>query len=114
MTVCMKATVKSRQLREIPIPIGSLPRCSGASRGQWEDKMPESMQGETTQQIDIGRYVDIVRRRHLQFLIPLFLGWLLVWGSSWVLPPRYKSNTLILVEQPTMPSNLVTPNVNEI
>ena len=75
--------------------------------------MPESMQEETTQQIDIGRYVDIVRRRHLQFLIPLFLGWLLVWGSSWVLPPRYKSNTLILVEQPTMPSNLVTPNVNE-
>jgi polysaccharide biosynthesis transport protein len=75
--------------------------------------MPEPIQEETTQQLDIGRYLDIVRRRHLQFLIPLFFGWLVVWGSSWVLPPRYKSNTLILVEQPTMPANLVTPNVNE-
>ena len=40
------------------------------------------------------------------FLIPLFVGWLAVWGASWILPPRYKSSTLILVEQPTMPKDL--------
>ena len=55
----------------------------------------------------------MVRRRHLHFLIPLFFGWLLVWGASWVLPPRYQSSTLILVEQPTMPKDYVTPNVND-
>lgn len=62
---------------------------------------------------DLERYADVVRRRHIHFLIPLFLGWLIVWGSSWVLPTRYKSSTLILVEQPTMPQNYVAPNVNE-
>jgi polysaccharide biosynthesis transport protein len=36
-----------------------------------------------------------------------------VWAVSWVLPPRYSSSTLILVEQPTMPKDYVTPNVND-
>lgn len=62
---------------------------------------------------DSQRYLGILRRRHLHFLIPLFLGWLAVWGASWVLPPRYKSSTVILVEQPTMPRDYVKPNVNE-
>jgi polysaccharide chain length determinant protein (PEP-CTERM system associated) len=46
-------------------------------------------------------------------LLPLVLGWLAVWGASWVLPVRYKSSTLILVEQPTMPKNYVEPNVSD-
>src|ERR1035437_8087055 len=62
---------------------------------------------------DIQRYLGVVRRRHVQFLIPLLLGSLVVWGASWVLPARYKSGTLILVEQPTMPKNYVEPNVSE-
>jgi polysaccharide chain length determinant protein (PEP-CTERM system associated) len=49
----------------------------------------------------------------MHFLIPMFIGWLAVWGASWVLPARYKSGTLILVEQPTMPKDLVAPNVSE-
>jgi polysaccharide chain length determinant protein (PEP-CTERM system associated) len=49
----------------------------------------------------------------MYFLIPLLLGWLVVWGAGWVLPPLYQSSTLILVEQPSMPSNYVTPNVSE-
>jgi succinoglycan biosynthesis transport protein ExoP len=68
---------------------------------------------ENEQQFDLARILGIVRRRHLQFLIPLFVGWLAVWGSSWFLPARYKSSTLILVEQPTMPKNYVEPNVND-
>jgi polysaccharide biosynthesis transport protein len=55
----------------------------------------------------------MVRRRHLPFLITLLLGWLIVWGSSWVLPARFESSTLILVEPPTMPKDYVVPNVNE-
>jgi polysaccharide chain length determinant protein (PEP-CTERM system associated) len=62
---------------------------------------------------DLQRYLAVVRRRHVQFLIPLFLGWLVVWGVSWVMPVQYRSGTLILVEQPTMPKNYVEPNVNE-
>src|SRR5438270_9624848 len=55
----------------------------------------------------------MVRRRHVPFLIPLFLGWLVVWGSSWFLQARYNSGTLILVEEPTMPKNYVVPNIND-
>jgi succinoglycan biosynthesis transport protein ExoP len=62
---------------------------------------------------DLQHYLGIVRRRHLHFLIPLFIGWIVVWGASWILPPRYQSGTLILVEQPTMPKDYVTPNIND-
>jgi polysaccharide biosynthesis transport protein len=68
---------------------------------------------EKPEGFDLQHYLGIVRRRHLHFLIPLFLGWAVVWGSSWVLAPRYLSTTLILVEQPTMPKDYVTPNVND-
>jgi len=71
------------------------------------------IENEKAQPFDFGRYLDIVRRRHIHFLVPLFLGWIIVWGASWVLPSRYKSSTLILVQQPTMPSNYVAPNVND-
>jgi len=62
---------------------------------------------------DLQHYLGIVRRRHIHFLIPLLVAWLLVWAASWILPPRYQSGTLILVEQPTMPKDYVTPNVND-
>jgi polysaccharide biosynthesis transport protein len=68
---------------------------------------------EKSEGFDLQRCLGIVRRRHLQFLIPLFVGWLLVWSVSWVLPRRYQSGTLILVEQPTMPKDYVTPNIND-
>jgi polysaccharide chain length determinant protein (PEP-CTERM system associated) len=68
---------------------------------------------EKPQPFDLQHYLGIVRRRHLHFLIPLFVGWILVWTASWVLPPRFESTTLILVEQPTMPKDYVTPNVND-
>src|SRR6185437_10736044 len=75
--------------------------------------MSEDIEEQTSQPFDFGRVLDIARRRHMQFLIPLFLGWLVVWGSSWFLQARYKSGTLILVEEPTMPKNYVVPNVND-
>jgi polysaccharide biosynthesis transport protein len=75
--------------------------------------MAEVLEEQESERPDIRRLFGIVRRRHLQFLIPLFFGWLVVWGVSWVVPPRYKSSTTILVEQPTMPQNLVAPNIND-
>ena len=75
--------------------------------------MPELIEGQEPTQPDFEKYVDVVRRRHVYFLVPMFIGWLLVWGSSWLLVTKYKSSTLILVEQPTMPQSYVAPNVNE-
>jgi len=73
--------------------------------------MADDLDEKGPEGLDLQRYVQIVRRRHLHFLIPLFLGWAAVWGASWLLHPRYQSSTLILVEQPTMPKEYVTPNV---
>src|SRR5580700_7379382 len=74
------------------------------------DELLEEKPGEG---INLQQCVDVIRRRHMYFLIPFFLGWLVVWSVSWVLPSRYKSGTLILVEQPSMPKDYVTPNVSD-
>jgi polysaccharide biosynthesis transport protein len=75
--------------------------------------MPEAVEEQAEQGLDLQRFVSVARRRHIQFLVPAFLGWLIVWGSSWFLPARYKSGTMILVEQPALPRNYVVPNVND-
>jgi succinoglycan biosynthesis transport protein ExoP len=75
--------------------------------------MEETYEEQKSTRLDLQHYLQVVRRRHLHFLIPLFFGWMVVWGASWVLPVRYKSGTLILVEQPSMPKNYVLPNVND-
>jgi polysaccharide chain length determinant protein (PEP-CTERM system associated) len=75
--------------------------------------MPEVAEESKLGRSDIDRFLKVVQRRHLYFLIPLFLGWLVVWGASWILPPRYKSSTLILVEQPSITNDYVTPNVSD-
>jgi len=75
--------------------------------------MPEVLEDDRSGHFDIQYCFGVVRRRHIHFLIPLFLGWLTVWSASWLVPVRYKSSTLILVEQPTMPRDYVLPNVND-
>ena len=75
--------------------------------------MVDDLEEQSSEGIDIQRYLGIVRRRHFHFLIPFFVAWAVVWAASWVLPPRYLSSTLILVEQPTMPQEYVKPNVND-
>ena len=75
--------------------------------------MSDEQEEQATEGFDLQRLAGIARRRNLHFLVPLFLGWLLVWGASWVIAPRYKSSTLILVEQPSMPQNYVVPNITD-
>ena len=48
--------------------------------------MPEALDEQNSEPLDMQRYLDLVRRRYPLFLISLFLGWLVVWGVSWVLP----------------------------
>src|SRR4029077_2581512 len=73
--------------------------------------MVDDLDEKSPEGFDLQNYLQIVRRRHLHFLIPMFVGWAVVWGASWLLHPRYQSSTMILVEQPTMPKDYVTPNV---
>src|SRR6202161_4893809 len=75
--------------------------------------MVDDLEEKSSEGFDLQHYVGVVRRRHLHFLVPLFVAWAIVWGASWVLAPRYQSSTLFLVEQPTMPKDYVTPNVND-
>ena len=49
--------------------------------------MPQVVEDPRSERLDIQGLLGIVRRRHFQFLIPLFLGWAVVWGASWILPP---------------------------
>lgn len=75
--------------------------------------MTEAFEEPNAKLFNIGPYIEVVRRRHMHFLIPLFLGWLAVWGASWVLPPVYKSGTLILVEQPILAANTAGSKFSE-
>jgi polysaccharide chain length determinant protein (PEP-CTERM system associated) len=76
-------------------------------------EVSEFPEEQNSERPDVERYMNLVRRRHIHFLIPAFLGWLVVWGAGWVLPARFQSTTLILVEQPSMPKDYVAPNVSE-
>lgn len=69
--------------------------------------------GEQQQGPDLQYYLRVMKRRYFHFVIPMFVGWAVVWAASWILPPRYQSTTAILVEQPTMPKDYVKPNVSD-
>ena len=75
--------------------------------------MPEDFEEKPEERINLEQYFAIVRRRHWYFVIPLFLGWLTLWGLSWLLPSIYRSGTLILVQQPAVPSQYVVSNVTD-
>jgi polysaccharide chain length determinant protein (PEP-CTERM system associated) len=59
----------------------------------------------------LADYWAIAVRRRWTILLPLFLCWAIAWGGSWLIPPTYKSEALILVEQQQVPEQYVVPNV---
>src|SRR5271170_8347393 len=73
--------------------------------------MEEELQ-ESGTPIDLTEIKGIVLRRRWQFLLPFFCGWAVVWGVSWLLPSTYRSGTLILVEQPSVPEKYVVSNID--
>jgi len=73
--------------------------------------MEEELQ-ESGTPIDFTEIKGMVRRRRWQFLVPFFCGWALVWGASWLIPSTYRSGTLILVEQPSVPEKYVVSNID--
>jgi uncharacterized protein involved in exopolysaccharide biosynthesis len=73
--------------------------------------MEEELQ-ESSEPIEFSDIKGIVRRRRWQFLVPFFCGWVLVWGASWLIPSTYRSGTLILVEQPSVPEKYVVSSID--
>lgn len=61
--------------------------------------------------ISVGRYWGLVCHRRWLLIPALFLGWAAVIGGTWFLPKKYRSETLILVEQQKVPERYVEPNV---
>src|ERR1035441_2159119 len=59
----------------------------------------------------LDEYWAMVVRRRWWIIGPLFLGWLIVFASAWIIPPRYTSETVILVEQQKVPEQFVMPNM---
>src|SRR6266850_3937547 len=74
--------------------------------------MEEDIQDKPLEIPDLSQVVGMIRRRRWHFLLPLFGGWLLIWGISWLLPSVYRSATLILVEQPAVPEKYVVSNID--
>src|SRR6266404_3847335 len=74
--------------------------------------MEEDIQDKPFEVPDFSQVVGMIRRRRWHFLLPLFGGWLLAWGISWSVPSWYRSGTLILVEQPSVPEKFVVSNID--
>ena len=72
--------------------------------------MSEEMD-EKSHRPDLKSYWQIARRRCWYFFIPLFTVWLVVYVAAWIMPAIYRSGTLIIVQQPTVPQQYVVSNV---
>ncbi len=63
--------------------------------------------------MSVEDYVGMLRRHIWQIIIPLLVMPPLAYGVSLLLPERYTSTTLVLVEQPKVPSSLVQSTVTD-
>jgi polysaccharide chain length determinant protein (PEP-CTERM system associated) len=72
----------------------------------WEDP-------KTGQALTLRYYRHILYRRRWWLLGPLFVCWLAVWATSWLLPAKYRSESMILVEQQKISQEYVVANVSE-
>lgn len=61
--------------------------------------------------LSLGHYWALARHRRWFLIAALFTGWALVVGVSLLLRPRYRSETVILVEQQKVPERYVESNV---
>ena len=64
-----------------------------------------------TIQLDMKSYFDIAVRRKWFIIIPFLVITLISVGLAYLLPPIYKSTTLILVEPQKVPTDYVKPTV---
>jgi polysaccharide biosynthesis transport protein len=108
----MDSTVQRYQVGgEVPV------RSCGSVSGPAVPKVFQSAMVDDLDQFEnpssrsLADYWAMAVRRRWVILLPLFLCWALVWIVSWFLPAVYKSEAVILVEQPKVPEQYVVPNV---
>jgi uncharacterized protein involved in exopolysaccharide biosynthesis len=66
----------------------------------------------TKRELTPADYIAMLRRRWVLIAVLAFVGGPLAYGVSRLLPDRYKSQTLVLVEQPTVPTDIVKPVIS--
>jgi protein tyrosine kinase modulator len=63
----------------------------------------------TQRELTLADYIAMLRRRWVLIAIFVVIGAPLGYGVSRFIPPKYKSETLVLVQPPTVPSKIVEP-----
>jgi len=63
----------------------------------------------TQRELTVQDYIAMLHRRWIPIVLFALVGPPLAYGVSRILPDRYKSQTLVLVEQQTVPSDFVKP-----
>jgi polysaccharide chain length determinant protein (PEP-CTERM system associated) len=66
----------------------------------------------TQRELTFADYIAILRRRWVLITVLAVVGGPLAYGVSRLLPNRYTSQTLVLIEQPTVPSDFVKPVIS--
>jgi polysaccharide biosynthesis transport protein len=65
------------------------------------------------EKVDWSKYLVTLQRRRWWFALPAFMIWAVVWGVSWMLPAKYRSETVIIVEQQKVPEQYVVANIGD-
>lgn len=61
--------------------------------------------------VNIQDYFELIVRRKWWIIVPAVIGFIVAYAFSLVIPPVYRSSTLILVEPQKVPSSYVNPTV---
>ena len=64
-------------------------------------------------QLSLDEYLDIWRRRKFWFLVSVILGPIIGYGLTLVLPTKFTSSTVVLVEQPKVPDSVIKQVVGD-
>jgi polysaccharide chain length determinant protein (PEP-CTERM system associated) len=56
-------------------------------------------------------YWKMLSRRRQTIFFTALVVWVVACGVAWLLPPRYRSEASILIQQPTVPKHYVLPNI---
>jgi polysaccharide chain length determinant protein (PEP-CTERM system associated) len=92
-----------------------LERIAGWKSGSRDAKSESSFKragneaGMTQRELTVQDYIAMLQRRWIPIVVFALVGPPLAYGVSRILPDRYKSQTLVLVEQQTVPSDFVKP-----
>jgi polysaccharide chain length determinant protein (PEP-CTERM system associated) len=65
----------------------------------------------TSEPLKLNDYWGIVCRRRRSMFLAFVTVWFLACLLAWLLPPRYRSETTILIQEPQVPQQYVLPNV---